>query len=79
MSRILLKQLNIVERRSLSTLISNKRVLQQPVRSLSMSNTASANRRLTVTKNWLASSNQSRNVSTTLDSFKEPQSLTQRI
>ncbi|GAN02623.1 conserved hypothetical protein [Mucor ambiguus] len=63
MSRILLKQLNIVERRSLSTLISNKRVLQQPVRSLSMSNTASANRRLTVTKNWLASSNQSRNMS----------------
>lgn len=61
MSRILLKQLNIVERRSLSTLISNKRVLQQPIRSLNMSSSASANRRLTITKNWL-SSNQSKNV-----------------
>jgi hypothetical protein len=61
MSRILLKQLNIVERRSLSTLISNKRVLQQPIRSLNMSNSASANRRLTITKNWLSSS-QSKNV-----------------
>ncbi|KAG2190108.1 hypothetical protein INT46_002420 [Mucor plumbeus] len=63
MSRILLKQLNIVERRSLSTLISNKRVLQQPIRSLNMSNSASANRRLTITKNWLSSS-QSKNMST---------------
>jgi hypothetical protein len=52
MNRLVLKQLNLLERRALL----NKRILTQiPSRSLSMSSSI-ANKRLTQTKNWLSAS-----------------------
>lgn len=54
MSRLVLKQLNNVERRVLSACLQKRALTQLPSRSLSMSSVAS--KRLTLTKNWLSTS-----------------------
>jgi hypothetical protein len=53
MSRLLLKQLNIVERRTLSSSVLTKRALTTTTVRMSQTS-AAATRRLTVTKNWLS-------------------------
>jgi hypothetical protein len=56
MSRLILKQLNIIERRSLLSVTSKRAFTSVSRRSVLMSTTSSATKRLTQTKSFLAPS-----------------------